>query len=162
MVVVSDTGPLNYLAQIGALDILPQLFSSVIAPPFVVSELRHADAPRIVREWAEQLPSWISVRPPQNVTLFPRLGSGEREAIAVAIELQAKLVLLDDLAARDAAQSRGLATAGTLGLIAQAHTRGWLDFEESLRKLKATNYRISENIIRQVRAQLPVRKQASS
>ena len=151
-IVVSDTSPLNYLFQIGNIEILPRLFSSVIVPPTVVSELRHAGAPAAVRTWGGKLPSWVEIRAPQKTISFPALGGGEREALSLAIELRANLTLLDDLAARDIAETRGLKTAGTLGLLAQAHLRGWLEFETALSKLRATNYRISEEVVERVRA----------
>jgi predicted nucleic acid-binding protein len=149
--VVSDTSPLNYLIQIGGVEILPRLFSSILVPPAVVAELRHPDAPVVVKNWAAQLPAWAQVRAPQNAIRFPVLGGGESEALSLAIETRANLILLDDLAARDVAKARGIKTAGTLGLLAQAHLCGWLDFEPTLAKLRGTNYRISEGVVEHVR-----------
>lgn len=151
-ILVADTSPLNYLVQITSVEILPRLFTSVIVPPAVVSELRHAGAPSAVRMWAAKLPSWVQIRAPQETLSLPALGGGEREALSLAIEVRARLVLLDDLAARDIAEARGPKTAGTLGLLAQAHGRGWLEFEIALSKLRATNDRISEEVVERVRA----------
>jgi len=151
-IVVSDTSPLNYLIQIGSVEILSRLFSSVIVPPTVVSELRHAGAPEVVRNWAAKLPAWVQSRTPEKTLSFPGLGGGEIEALSLAIELRANLILLDDLAAREIAETHGCKTAGTLGLLAQAQLRGWLEFEAALSKLRATNYRISEEVVGRVRA----------
>lgn len=52
-----------------------------------------------------------------------RLGNGEREAIALAVELQADFLLLDELAGRRAAISLGPKVLGTLGILLQAKER---------------------------------------
>ena len=75
--VVSDTSPLNYLIQIGSVEILPRLCSTILLPPAVVAELRHPGAPAAVRNWAAQLPAWAQVRAPQQTLAFPMLGGGE-------------------------------------------------------------------------------------
>jgi predicted nucleic acid-binding protein len=47
--VVADTGPLNYLVLIEAIDVLPRLFEQILVPAAVYDELAHADAPAPVR-----------------------------------------------------------------------------------------------------------------
>jgi predicted nucleic acid-binding protein len=79
-----------------------------------------------------------------------QLGAGEVECISLAVELQADCVLLDDLAARDEAKRLRLATVGTLGILADAHRKGWLNFEAQLARLRALNYRASPAVIAQV------------
>lgn len=138
----------------GNLEILPRLFSSVIIPPAVIAELRHADAPEAVKKWAEKPPSWIQIQAPENTNSFASLGVGESEAISLAMALRADVILLDDLAARDVAAAAGLKVAGTLGVLAQAHLRSWLDFETTLSKLRATNYRISDEAVERVRRKI--------
>jgi predicted nucleic acid-binding protein len=51
MIVIADTGPLNYLVLIGEVDVLPHLYTRVIVPEAVVKELRAAGAPASVRTW---------------------------------------------------------------------------------------------------------------
>jgi predicted nucleic acid-binding protein len=55
MIAVSDTSPLCYLILIDEVDILPKLYSRVAAPPAVIAELLHKDAPQVVRDWAANL-----------------------------------------------------------------------------------------------------------
>jgi len=64
MIVVCDTSPLNYLILVGAEGVLPVLFETVIAPPAVIREMRHAKAPEQVRRWAAAPPAWLEVRAP--------------------------------------------------------------------------------------------------
>src|SRR5688572_16520227 len=129
MVVVADTTPLNYLIQIGVVEILPRRFGSIIVPDAALLEMRHVSAPAAVHQFAQQLPPWVLA---QTATLIPEitgLGAGEREAIALGLELKADYLLMDDLAARDEASRRGLICVGTLGLLADAHRRDWLAFD---------------------------------
>ncbi len=62
MLVIADTGPINYLLLIGHLEILPSLFERVILPSAVMEELTDPDTPRIVREWVAELPGCIEVK----------------------------------------------------------------------------------------------------
>jgi predicted nucleic acid-binding protein len=54
--VVSDTSPINYLCVIGAVDVLPKIFTEVLIPPMVLAELRHSRAPRQVAVWLAEMP----------------------------------------------------------------------------------------------------------
>jgi len=55
---VCDTGPLNYLIQIDAVEFLPALFHEILIPHAVYHELIAYAAPPQVRAWSGQLPSW--------------------------------------------------------------------------------------------------------
>jgi predicted nucleic acid-binding protein len=96
--IVADTTPLNYLVLIQAADILPSLYRRVLIPPAVKAELDHASTPAIVRAWISQPPSWLEVvNLKQPVDSAPaHLDEGEREAISLASELQAALLLRDE------------------------------------------------------------------
>lgn len=62
MIVVSDTSPLNYLIQVDAVHVLPELFREVYVPERVTSELRHPAAPAVVRTWISRPPAWLFIR----------------------------------------------------------------------------------------------------
>jgi predicted nucleic acid-binding protein len=66
-VIVSDAPPLNYLVEIGAADVLPQLYGRVIIPPAVRAELNHVKTPKAVREWLSKSPAWLEVVAPSNI-----------------------------------------------------------------------------------------------
>ena len=98
MIVIADSTPLNYLILIHQVDLLPQLFDRILIPPAVFEELQHQETPDVVRRWIAGPPSWLQVQALRSV-LDPALGfldPGEREAIALAEELQADQLLLDD------------------------------------------------------------------
>ena len=140
--VIADTGPVNYLVLIGWIDILPALFETVIFPSTVRDELADPDTPRVVRGWVSDLPAWPKVHDmstPGNSTA--ELGAGETAAIALAVELRADLLLMDDRRGLVAALRKGLAVTGTMGLLTRAAERGLLDLADAFDKLKQTNFR---------------------
>src|ERR1044071_4692604 len=97
MIVIADTSPINYLVLIHEAELLPRLFGHVFIPPAVWEELNDPDTPAPVRDWLTQAPSWLQVHPlhsPPDPEL-EYLDDGEREAIALAVELHA-----DELIAR--------------------------------------------------------------
>src|SRR3989304_9666212 len=98
MLIVSDTSPLNYLVLVNAVDTLPVLFTEIYIPPAVLEELQHQRSPDSVRHWAENLPRWLQVRSPRKVRQILGLHRGEIEAIALAEELSADVILIDDRA----------------------------------------------------------------
>jgi hypothetical protein len=81
MTVIADTSPLNYLVLVGRDRILPDLYRRVVCPPAVIAEMRHADAPLAVRNWASHVPEWLEIRKPSiDDPTLAALGDGEREA----------------------------------------------------------------------------------
>ena len=96
--------------MIGEVDLLRELFGSVLMPQAVVAELRHEDAPASVRAWAANLPSWISVHdnPIGPTAGMEKLQAGEQNAILLAETAQAGILLLDEKSARRVATDRGL------------------------------------------------------
>ncbi|HEY5869160.1 MAG TPA: DUF3368 domain-containing protein [Candidatus Tectomicrobia bacterium] len=117
MFVVADTSPINYLILIHQDNLLPLLYERVVIPPAVRGELQHPRTPTVVRQWVARPPAWFSVRQPQQrleAAQFATLGAGERDAIALAHELQAPLLLMDDPDGREEATRRALRTTGTL------------------------------------------------
>src|SRR6266850_130428 len=102
MIVISDTTPLNYLILIERIEILRQLYEQVVIPQGVINEMLSTDSPLAVSQWAINPPTWTTVKPVSTVsnTQVDGIEEGERQAIILAEELGADLVLLDDLRAR--------------------------------------------------------------
>jgi predicted nucleic acid-binding protein len=98
-VVVADTGPLNYLTLIDAIDLLPKLFDRIMVPAAVYDELTNDGTPAVVRAWIAQVPSWLEVNPNPDRsidnTLATSLDEGERAAIVLAGIVGADLILMD-------------------------------------------------------------------
>jgi predicted nucleic acid-binding protein len=149
MIVVADSSPVRYLILIEEIPLLPSLFGVIILPPAVLRELTQPATPGAVREWMNRLPDWVTVRPPQwPLPEFPpTLGQGEREAIALAEELAADVLLADDEAARLESTRRKIPVQGTLGVLDLAAQHGLLvDLPVALLKLRATNFRASQSL----------------
>jgi len=145
MIAVLDASPLCYLLLIGEIDLLPQLFSRVVVPQAVIVELQHDDAPATVRNWASNLPIWISVEetPDTFSEGMEKLQAGERAAILLAELIQADIIIIDEKAARLIAGRRGLSVTGVLGVIGEAATLGLVDLTLAIDRLRRTSFRCS-------------------
>src|SRR5579864_9032467 len=143
-VVVADTGPLNYLVLIDAVDVLPKLFDKIIVPLAVRDELAHPGTPEVVRAWMMQVPPWLDVRPnPARISDDAEartLDEGEYAAIRLASALAADLILMDDRNGVAFARAQGFAVTGTLGVLDLAAQRGLIDLAQAFTRLKATTF----------------------
>ncbi|HWB03113.1 MAG TPA: hypothetical protein VG796_08830 [Verrucomicrobiales bacterium] len=137
---------MNYLILIGETTVLPALFGEIIIPSAVMAELRHPHAPPRVAEWVAATPDWVRMMSAAALDPDIRLGAGETEAISLAIEMGLPAVLMDERKGRAAAESRGLIAVGTLNILDAADEAGLLDFEDCLRRLQRTNFRIEASL----------------
>jgi predicted nucleic acid-binding protein len=149
MIVISDSGPLRYLVLIEEEHFLPALFGAIVIPSYVAAELTQKNTPSTVRLWMEQSPEWAKIASSYSplAHISSALDLGEREAIALAEELSADLLLVDDGAARREATRRELPVMGTLGILDLAAEHGHADFSAAARKLMQTNFRASGKLI---------------
>jgi predicted nucleic acid-binding protein len=162
MLVVADTSPVHYLVLIQHEAILPGLYEQVAIPPAVLADLQQSRTPDLVRAWVTHPPAWLEVRQPWqvlDVRQFPRLGAGEREAIALAHELQAPLLLIDDADGRAEAERHALTATGTLGILENAAIHGLLDLPSALTRLQATTFRARPELFQELLARNAARKE---
>jgi uncharacterized protein len=127
MIVVSDTSPLHYLIAVHQVELLQQLFTEVRIPPAVMSELSHASTPQVVREWIMNKAGWLAVHPlrrPLDDKLAASLDQGEAEAIQLAEEENADILILDEWRGRRIAQRRNIPLTGALGILGLAYQKG--------------------------------------
>lgn len=145
--VVCDTGPINYLIQIEAIEVLPRLFDRILIPPSVHLELTSAAAPKIVQTWTRQLPSWGSVRNVDCILqeTFPGLSPADVEVLSLAKEAGAAVVI-DDLAARRAARVLMIPLVGTLGILELAAMKGLISLPDALARLRSTNIHLAQHL----------------
>jgi predicted nucleic acid-binding protein len=127
VILVLDSSALITLARIGRLDLLRQIAGCVHIPEAVYEEVVQAGQGRHGSGEVAQA-QWISRHQVQDegavVRLRARLGKGEAEAIVLARELQADVLILDDATARRVAEAEGRTVVGLLGLLLHAKLHG--------------------------------------
>ncbi|MBW4591963.1 MAG: DUF3368 domain-containing protein [Brasilonema angustatum HA4187-MV1] len=127
MIVVCDTSPITNLAAVGQLKLLQQLYNNIIIPQAVYDEMVNLDyaVPGAIKV---QSLSWIQHQQVINLTLvttlLAELDQGEAEAIVLAIELGADLLLLDERRGRKVASRYGLNITGLLGILIEGKHKG--------------------------------------
>lgn len=126
MIVVSDTSAISAFILIEKLELLPQLYHRVIVPPAVMAELLLLES-RYEHDLSGLEADWLEVIPISNHDLFNQyltiLDIGESEALVLAQELKADLLLIDEMKGRKAAEAAGIAYTGVLGVLLSAKSR---------------------------------------
>ncbi len=146
MLIVADTGPINYLVLTGHVDVLHGLVDRVLLPALVLQELKDAGAPQAVRAWCKILPNWMKVQEPSDVMELPdQLSAADKAAVSLAAELHAML-LMDDRRGRLAAEAADVTTIGTLGILEAAAAKGLLSLPAAIGRLRQTNIFLADEI----------------
>jgi predicted nucleic acid-binding protein len=124
MIVVSDTSPILSLALIGRLDLLREIYGSIVIPEAVRQELMVTE-----RSGAQEVSqaAWIITRPIDLDVVLKLLqrevDRGEAEAIGLAVQLNADVLLIDERQARRLAQYLELNIVGLLDVLQEAKQR---------------------------------------
>ncbi len=160
MLVVADTSAINYLILIQQELLLPTLYTRIIVPSAVLRELQDPETPASVRAWVAYPPAWFEVQapPPLALSVLPTLGAGEREAIGLAEDVRADLLLIDERDGRRAARRRGLSVIGTLGVLEEAAVRALIDLPRVLAQLQDTTFYVSAALFEELLARDAARK----
>jgi predicted nucleic acid-binding protein len=142
MIVVADTSPINYLVLIGQINLLPELYGRILVPPAVWAELHSPRTPPAVQALMSQTPEWLVMctltsEPDPSLS---SLDEGEREAIALAEQVNAGRLIVDESLARNAATRRNLETIGTLGVLRRAAILGLISLPEALSRIQQTSF----------------------
>jgi len=144
---VSNSSPIIHLAKIDQLNLLADFFDELIIPPAVYAECitDGKGRPEVARI---KQASWLRVVPVANQNLITLLNAeidrGEAEAIVLALETQAGLILLDDADAREKARLYHLKMTGLLGILLRARKSGKIaSLSENLDALRDTGFWLS-------------------
>jgi len=126
MIVVADSSPLIALCRIGRLELLHDLFGQLVIPDAVWQEVvasppGKAGVAEIAAAWIER--QTVKDRPLVNL-LRQDLGAGESEAIVLAREVNADVLLMDERRGREAAKRLGITCTGLVGVLLEARRRG--------------------------------------
>lgn len=130
MTIVSNTSPISNLAAIGQLDLLQQVYGSITIPQAVADEIAKVAT---IYAQAASVPNqpWITIQAVNDATVVERLrgekiDSGESEAIALALEIGAELLLIDEQLGRRIAVNEGLNITGLVGVLLEAKNKGFV------------------------------------
>ena len=144
MIVVSNSSPLIAFSRIGKLGLLKDLFGTIMIPGEVFSELTIKG-----HEFSQ---NWIDVRPVANKSLVKSLGlrldRGESAAIALASELGADLLLMDERPGRRIAEYMEIEVAGTVALLVKLTRAGKIEITEELNNLLRNDFWLSKKLYR--------------
>ncbi|MEA5579229.1 DUF3368 domain-containing protein [Anabaena sp. UHCC 0451] len=154
MIIVSNTSPISNIAAIGQLNLLQKLYGNIIIPPVVYQEIINCGAtdPGTL---AIQTLNWIKVIPVANISLVQSLQTildpGEAEAIALAVELKADRLIIDERKGRNEAMKSGLRVTGLLGILLAAKQQGFIfSLKPILDDLIANGFWIREQLYAEV------------
>jgi len=147
----SNSGPLISFARAKLFPLLRQVLGEIIIPDAVYQEIvvKGEGQPGAIEV---RNADWITVKSVRHKEKLKEisLGAGEAEAILLAEEQRATLII-DDPVGRKVARERGLNYFGTLEILQRAKNQGYLaSVKEALDKLTASGFYISEELYKEV------------
>jgi predicted nucleic acid-binding protein len=151
VIVVSDSSPLIALARVGQFHLLQSLFGEVLVPGAVWDEVVQVDRPEVTQIVAAEWVKVVAV-PDDSYLLVLRteVDRGEAEAIALAADVRADLLLLDERYARQLAVSMGFEIIGVAGVLGLAKARGFLiEVRPVLDQLRELNFHLGTALYEQ-------------
>ncbi len=154
-VIVSDTSCISNLLLLGKLDLLKETYHNILIPPAVFSEvLALENFGKDIQEF--KAASWIEVIPPgagamQIVSRY-HLDRGELEGIALACEIKADILIIDEAEGRAVATELGINTTGLIGVLIKAKKNGYItSLKEILdRLMDEAGFRVSKKLYEDV------------
>lgn len=157
MIVISDTSAITNLAAIQYLQLLPQLYSQVTIPEAVYRELADINPP-VPGTLEAQTASWLEIRQVtdrkivERLQFEARLDPGESEAIALALELSADLLLIDERRGRAEADRLGIRITGLLGILIEAKQKKLIAAVKPLMDalIDTSEFRVSSALYNQI------------
>lgn len=154
MIFVSNSGPLIALARIGETALLPRLYGDIVVPTAVQDEIIQPDRKRPGTKIFANA-HWLRVEPVSKQAavrlLHDDLDAGESEAIVLALELEADVLLIDEALGRQVAKTHGLTLTGTLGILLLAKEGGLIDaVAPVLDRLVSTGFRVGDALYHSV------------
>lgn len=151
MIIVSNTSPISNLAKVGQINLLKQLYKTVLIPTAVHDELLDERAGETVVK-AVKSAIWLKIQPVQNQELVNELRNiinlGEAEAIALATEVNASRLLIDERLGRQVAINQGLRIIGVFGVLLSAKQQGLITGVKPIMDdlISQANFRVSSKL----------------
>jgi predicted nucleic acid-binding protein len=162
MVVVADTSQINYLVLIARIDLPAGLYTRMLIPPAVLAELKHPVATenrtRVGLQCARVVGSFESHARSDPSIARP----DESEAIGLATEVLAEVVLMDEQAGRQETLRRDLKVAGRLSILGEADQAGFVVFDDAVAEMRKTSFRLSQAVLSEIRQKRSRERRLSS
>ena len=150
--IVTNTTPLIAIsAAMGSLDVLNFLYSRVVVPLEVQTELRAAGLNALgVQEL--NAAGWLDYQT-TDVVISPYLANtldrGEAAVIQTALNAQIELVCIDETVGRRVARLSGLTLTGSIGVLLKAKKLGYeLSMEEAVKRMRQHGIWLSDDVVR--------------
>lgn len=150
--IVSNTTPIISLLKINKLQILKELYEEIIIPGEVYNEIEAGKDKEFYTDLAKI--EWIKIeriQNPKSLAFFLDLDKGEAEAIVLATEVEADLIILDEILGRFHAKHAGIKVTGTAGVLLKAKQVGYItELKPLLFELRTKNVWLSDNFIEEI------------
>ena len=142
--ILSDTSCLILLDKIGKLDLLGDLFGNIIITKLILDE------------FAQEIPGFVKIESSKNSKyqkiLEATVDYGEASLIALSLEIENPLIILDDRKARQLANELGIKVTGTIGILITAIDKGLItDVYSLIDDINSSNFRISDVYLDELR-----------
>jgi predicted nucleic acid-binding protein len=146
--VVSNTNPIISLLKLDRLELLQKLYNQINIPKAVFNEIEAGKNKAYYKDLSKI--EWININPIQDTNAlkyFLDLDDGEAEAIILATEIEADLIIIDEKLGRFHAKHADLKITGTIGILIKAKKEGYLkEIKPLLDELTEKNVWINENL----------------
>jgi uncharacterized protein len=141
-VVISDTSCFIAFDRINQIELLHKIFDSVLTTP------------NVLIEFGKNLPPWVIIKDPTNqsklIELERILDKGEASAIALALEINSSLIIIDEKKGRKIAKSLNLEVIGSLKVLLIAKQKGMIKaIHPLIQELEGQNFRFSKALVEQ-------------
>jgi len=152
MIIVADSSALVALATCGSLWVLKELFNEVKVPQAVFDEVVVPNKPQAqtLRIYLEDKVETVDLSQVilKNVN---GIGQGELEAMALAMNLSANRLLIDDAKAKKVALLNQIKVIGSLGILLLAKQQNLLDeLKPLLESINQSDIYISKRLVTKV------------
>jgi predicted nucleic acid-binding protein len=142
-IIISDASCLIALSNIGQLNILKDLFKEII----ITEEVKD--------EFGDELPFWIKTQAAKDIgrkkDLEAILDKGEASSIALSLEIENSLLIIDESKGRKIANSLNLQIIGTIGVLILANKKGLIkDLISVILKLVNKGFRLSDSLVSKI------------
>ena len=138
-IIISDTSSLIALTNIRELEILKNVYGEVVITP------------EIAEEYGLEIPDWIIIEPVKDELTFKllnlELDKGESSGIALALENESSLLIIDEKKGRAIAKKLGIKIVGILGVMIKAKETGVVDqIKPLIENLEKVDFRMSARL----------------